>query len=210
MSRIMLTRRSLLVGAAGAGALAALHACGSASSEAIPDASPDALPPVAPFELDEMSLAGMREALQSGAYTSVRLVELYLGRITAVDGRTNSILHLSPDSTRDAEALDAERAGGHVRGPLHGIPIVVKANIDTADRMPTTAGSVALAGHLAGRDAAVIERLRAAGCVLLAKTNLSEWANFRGFKSSSGWSAEGGQTRNPYALSHSPSGSSSG
>jgi amidase len=167
--------------------------------------------PGASFELAETSLAALAAGLREGRYTSKRLVELYLGRIAAIDADTvRSMLAQNPDAARDAERLDAERAAGKLRGPLHGVPIVVKGNLDTADRMPTTAGSLALAGHLARQDAHVVERLRAAGCVLLGKSNLSEWANIRSTTSSSGWSAEGGQTRNAYALDRSPSGSSSG
>jgi amidase len=169
-----------------------------------------AAPPPPAFELDELDLAALQKGLSEGRWTSRRLVELYTGRIKAVDGQLRSVLLMNPDAEQIADALDAERKAGKVRGPLHGLPILIKANIDTADRMPTTAGSLALAGSIAARDAFVVERLRAAGAVLLGKTNLSEWANLRSTHSSSGWSGEGGQTRNPYALDRSPSGSSSG
>jgi len=199
-SRAMLTRRGLMEAALGAGALVALARRAHGKKA-----------PASTFELAETSLAELGEGMRQGRFTAKRLVELYLGRIAAIDEATvNAMMVLNPDAARDAEKLDAERAGGKVRGPLHGIPVVVKGSLDTADKMHTTAGSLALAGHIARRDSFVVERLRAAGCVLLGKTNLSEWANIRSTTSSSGWSAEGGQTRNAYALDRSPSGSSSG
>jgi amidase len=151
--------------------------------------------------------------MESGRYTARRLVELYLQRIDQIDraGPTlRSVIELNPDALATADALDAERRSRGPRGPLHGIPILIKDNIDTADRMTTTAGSLALEGSVAARDAFLVERLRAAGAVLLGKTNLSEWANFRSTRSSSGWSARGGQVKNPYALDRNPCGSSSG
>jgi amidase len=165
------------------------------------------------FELDEMTIAQLQDAMTAGRYTSRRLVELYSQRIESIDRngpRLNAIIELNPDALTIADALDAERKAGKVRGPLHGIPIVIKDNIDTGDRMLTTAGSLALDGAPAPKDAFVVERLRAAGAVILGKTNLSEWANFRSTKSTSGWSARGGQTRNPYVLDRNPCGSSSG
>jgi amidase len=165
------------------------------------------------FELEEMSVAELQDAMASGRYTSRQLVERYLERIDEIDrnGSTlRSIIEVNPDARRIAGELDAERRQRGPRGPLHGVPIVIKDNIDTADRMTTTAGSLALEGTIAPRDAFVVERLRAAGAVILAKTNLSEWANVRSMKSSSGWSARGGQVKNPYALDRSPCGSSSG
>jgi len=164
----------------------------------------------APFELEEATLAVLAAGMRDGKFASRRLTELYLERIATLDKPVSSVLYTNPDAIRDAEALDAERKAGKVRGPLHGIPILIKGNIDTADKMATTAGSLALAGRIARKDAFVVARLRAAGCVILGKTNLSEWANFRSTRSSSGWSGEGGQCRNPYALDRSPSGSSSG
>ncbi len=151
--------------------------------------------------------------MAAGRYTSRRLVELYTDRINAIDrsGPTlRSVIELNPDALSIADALDAERKSGHVRGPLHGIPVLIKDNIDTADRMMTTAGSLALQGPPAPRDAFIVGKLRAAGAVILGKTNLSEWANFRSTKSTSGWSGRGGQVRNPYALDRNPCGSSSG
>lgn len=164
-------------------------------------------------ELEEMTLAEMQAGLESGRFTARSLVETYIGRIDAIDKagpRLNSIIELNPDALRIAEELDAERTSRKARGPLHGIPIVIKDNIDTADRMKTSAGSLALAESVAQRDAFVAQRLREAGAVILAKTNLSEWANFRSTHSSSGWSGRGGQTKNPYALDRNPCGSSSG
>ena len=165
------------------------------------------------FELDEMTVAQLQQAMASGKYTARRLVELYTRRIEEIDRRgptLRSVIELNPDALAIADALDAERKAGKVRGPLHGIPILIKDNIDTGDRMLTTAGSLALDGGPAPRDAFIVERLRAAGVVLLGKTNLSEWANFRSTKSTSGWSARGGQVRNPYVLDRNPCGSSSG
>ena len=165
------------------------------------------------FELDELSLQEISEGLQKGKWTSSGLAVLYLDRIDAVDRsgpRLNSVVELNPDAMALARQLDQERKDNRVRGPLHGIPILVKANIETGDRMATTAGSLALANWHSPQDAFVIARLRAAGALILGKTNLSEWANFRSTRSSSGWSGCGGQTLNPYALDRNPSGSSSG
>ncbi|HEY4597555.1 MAG TPA: amidase [Thermoanaerobaculia bacterium] len=173
-------------------------------------------PPVlsqAAVQLQEATIASLQTAMTRGGVSSQDLVNMYLERISAVDesGPTlNSILKVNPDARRIAKGLDRERKNGQVRGPLHGIPITLKGNIDTGDKMETTAGSLALEGAPALLDATVAARLRAAGAVILAKTNLSEWANFRGFGSVSGWSGQGGQTRNPYILDRDPSGSSSG
>jgi amidase len=165
------------------------------------------------FELDEVTVAQLQDAMASGKYTARRLVELYTERIEQIDRRgptLRSVIELNPDALTIADGLDAERTAGKIRGPLHGIPILIKDNIDTGDRMLTTAGSLALADAPAPRDAFIVERLRAAGAVILGKTNLSEWANFRSTKSTSGWSARGGQVRNPYVLDRNPCGSSSG
>jgi amidase len=151
--------------------------------------------------------------MASGEYTARSLVTQYLERIDQLDRQGPALRHVldrNPDALDIADALDAERKAGRLRGPLHGIPVVVKDNIDTADRMTTTAGSLALEGSIAPRDAFIVQRLRAAGAVILAKTNLTEWANFRSMHASSGWSSRGGQGRNPYALDRSPCGSSSG
>jgi len=162
-------------------------------------------------ELAELSIADLAGKLARRELTSVALVALYRERIAAVDGMVRSILELNREAEQIADRLDRERAAGTSRGPLHGIPILVKDNIDTGDTMLTTAGSLALAATApARRDAFAIGKLRAAGAIILGKTNLSEWANFRGMASVSGWSGRGGQCRNPYALDRSPSGSSSG
>ncbi|MBA2301499.1 MAG: amidase, partial [Acidobacteria bacterium] len=165
------------------------------------------------FEFDEMTVAQLQDAMASGRVTSRRLVDLYSKRIEEIDRRgpaLRSVIEMNPDAVAIAEAMDAERKAGRLRGPLHGIPVVIKDNIDTADRMMTTAGSLALEGSSAPRDAFIVERLRGAGAVILAKANLSEWANFRSTRSTSGWSARGGQVRNPYVLDRNPCGSSSG
>lgn len=174
--------------------------------------SPQA-PQARAFELDEITITQLQDAMSSGRYTARRLVALYTDRINAIDrsGPTlRSVIELNPDAPAIADALDAERRARGVRGPLHGIPVLIKDNLDTGDRMMTTAGSLALQGSSAPRDAFVVARLRAAGAVILGKTNMSEWANFRSTKSTSGWSGRGGQVKNPYALDRNPCGSSSG
>ncbi len=166
-----------------------------------------------PFELDEKSIAGLREGLENGEYTSERLVDLYFKRMDEIDvsgPNLRFIIERNPDAHEIACELDRERDRENVRGPLHGIPVVIKDNIDTADRMMTTAGSRALVGPAPDRDAFLVSRLRKAGAIIIGKTNLSEWANFRSTRSSSGWSARGGQTRNPYVTNRNPCGSSSG
>jgi amidase len=165
------------------------------------------------FELDETTITELQQGLQSGKYTSKALVEKYTDRINDIDKKgptLRSVIELNPDAESIASTLDRERKDRGARGPLHGIPILLKDNIDTADRMMTTAGSLALVGAKRAQDAFIAKRLRDAGAVILGKTNLSEWANFRSTKSSSGWSARGGQTKNPYALDRNPCGSSSG
>ncbi len=165
------------------------------------------------FELEELPIPALQAGLVQGRWTSRQLVELYLDRIKDIDRRgptLRSIIEINPEASAIADALDAERRAGGPRGLLHGIPIVIKDNIDTADRMKTTAGSLALADSIAPRDAFLVERLRKAGAVILGKTNLSEWANFRSTRSTSGWSARGGQCRNPYVLDRNPCGSSAG
>ncbi len=163
-------------------------------------------------EITELSVVDLQRGLASGQWTAVQLVEKYSDRIRAVDKagpRLNAVIEMNPDAPSIATALDKERNDKGSRGPLHGIPILIKDNIDTGDKMMTSAGSLALASS-APRDAALVTRLRDAGVVILGKTNLSEWANFRSSHSTSGWSGRGGQTRNPYALDRNPSGSSSG
>lgn len=165
------------------------------------------------FPLEEATISQLQAALASGKYSSAELTRLYLARIEAIDRngpKLKAVLALNPEASNIAAQLDEERRTKGSRGPLHGIPVLIKDNISTHDQMATTAGSLALAGSIAPRDAFIVERLRAAGAVILGKTNLSEWANFRGNRSISGWSAVGGQTRNPYFLTHGPSGSSSG
>jgi amidase len=165
------------------------------------------------FDLEELTITDLQQGLQSGKYTSRELVEKYSDRINDVDKKgpgLYSVIEMNPDAERIAVALDRERKEKGPRGPLHGIPILIKDNIDTQDRMMTTAGSLALAGAKPQRDAFVAQKLREAGAVILGKTNLSEWANFRSTKSSSGWSGRGGQTKNPYVLDRNPCGSSSG
>ncbi len=166
-----------------------------------------------PFELEEATIAQLQQWMQDGRYTSRRLVDLYVERIARIDRAGPSLRSVSetnPDAAAIADALDAERKAKGPRGPLHGIPVLIKDNIDTGDRMTTTAGSLALEGSVAPRDAFVVDRLRRAGAVILGKTNLSEWANFRSMKSTSGWSGRGGQVKNAYVLDRNPCGSSSG
>jgi amidase len=163
--------------------------------------------------LDDLTIASAQAEITAGRLTSRALTEHYLMRIRTLDSdgpRVNSVIEVNPDALSRADAADAERASGRAIGSLHGMPILLKDNIDTADRMSTSAGSLALADHRARRDAHVVARLRASGAVLLGKTNLSEWANFRSSRSSSGWSGRGGQTKNPHVLDRSPCGSSSG
>ncbi len=163
--------------------------------------------------LGELGVDEARRLLASGEIGSVDLTRHYLERIAVLDDagpHLNAIIDTNPEALADAARLDRERRAGHIRSPLHGLPVVLKANIATADSLPTTAGSLALAGFTAGRDAAFVARLREAGVVILAKANLSEWANFRGRRSVSGWSSLGGQTVNPYVLDRNPCGSSSG
>jgi amidase len=163
--------------------------------------------------MEEMSVLDLQEKLASGELTALGLLESYLERIDSLDRHEpalNAVIELNPDAPGIAAALDRERQAGRIRGPLHGIPILIKDNIDTHDRMQTTTGSLALEGSFAARDAFLVKRLRAAGAVIMGKTNLSEWANFRGKHSVSGWSSRGGLTHNPYALDRSACGSSSG
>lgn len=185
---------------------AARRAAQEAEQAAVPREQQD-------FPLAEWTIADLQAAMRSGRMTSRSITQAYLDRIAALDrqGPTlRAVLETNPDALAIADQLDQERRQGKVRGPLHGIPVIVKDNIDTHDRMQTTAGSLALEGNYAARDAFLVERLRAAGAVILAKANLSEWANFRSTRSSSGWSGRGRQCKNPYVLDRNPSGSSSG
>ena len=168
---------------------------------------------VAAFELDEISIAGLQAVMSAGKYTAQAITKKYLDRIDDIDKHgplLNSVIELNPDALTIATDRDRERKAGRVRGPLHGIPVLIKDNIDTHDRMTTTAGSLALEGSMAPQDSTVAKKLREAGAVIIGKTNLSEWANFRSSHSSSGWSGRGGQTKNPYVLDRNPCGSSSG
>jgi amidase len=168
---------------------------------------------VAGFDLDEATVASLIADQRAGRRTARTIAEQYLARIEAVDRRgpsLRSVIEINPDALAIADALDEERKSRGLRGALHGVPVLIKDNIDTADRMSTTAGSLALEGSIAARDAFIVSRLRAAGAVILGKTNLSEWANFRSTHSTSGWSGRGGQVLNPYALDRNPCGSSSG
>ena len=198
-----MTRRELIASAAVAAALS------TASCAREPS---DRLPP-REFELDELTVADLQRDMRSGRYPAASLTEKYLARIAEIDHQgpsLHSVIETNPDAIAIARALDEERRSKGPRGPLHGIPVLIKDNIDTADRMTTTAGSFALEGSIALRDSFVARRLREAGAVILGKTNLSEWANYRSTHSSSGWSGRGGQTRNPYILDRNPCGSSSG
>jgi amidase len=195
LSRREMLRMGIVIAATGAVA-------GGAAAETVPA-----------FDLEEANVDALQAGMTAGRYTAANLVERYRARIAAVDAggpHVNAVIELNPDADAIAAQRDAERASGHVRGPLHGIPVLIKDNIATRDRMQTTAGSFALMGSIPPRDAAIVTRLRDAGAVILGKTNLSEWANFRSTHASSGWSGRGGQTRNPYALDRTPSGSSSG
>ena len=205
------SRRNFLRASAVGGALAAAGpiACGPA-----PPSAPDVAPPLSdPFPLEETTIGALQDDMASGAWTARAITEAYLTRISQLNlegPALRALIETNPDAVFQADVLDRERQARGPRGPLHGVPVVLKDNIDTSDRMTTTAGSLALEGWVAPRDASVAARLRAAGAVLLGKANLSEWANFRSTRSSSGWSGRGGQCRNPYALDRNPCGSSSG
>jgi amidase len=165
------------------------------------------------FEIEEETISSLQEKLTSGKYSSQQLVELYLKQIESIDknGPTlNAIIEINPDAVSIASEMDKERKKGKIRGVLHGIPVLIKDNINTADKMQTTAGSLAMDGNIASNDAFIVKRLREAGAIIIGKTNLSEWANFRSTQSCSGWSSRGGQTKNPYILDHNPCGSSAG
>ncbi|WP_373062954.1 amidase [Gemmatimonas sp.] len=186
--------------------LVPMHTARAAERD-VDGAQPDAFP------FAELSIADLQSRMTKGTLTSRALTAAYLSRIASVDrsGPTlNAVIEMNPDALTIAAQRDAERRAGKVLGPLHGIPVLIKDNIDSADRMQTTAGSLALVGKPAPGDAFIVQRLREAGAVLLGKTNLSEWANFRSTRSTSGWSGRGGQTRHPYVLDRNPCGSSSG
>ena len=165
------------------------------------------------FALNEITINELQQKMQSGEYTAHSITQLYLDRINQIDKagpKLNSVIEINPDAIAIADAMDVERKNGKLRGPLHGIPVLIKDNIDTGDKMQTTAGALALEGNIAKKDAFIISKLREAGAVLLGKTNLSEWANFRSTNSCSGWSSRGGQTKSPYIIDHNPCGSSAG
>jgi len=208
------SRRSFLRSAVVTGAASAIYpAMGAARAEAASAASRESTPEVKPFELEEITIGELQDGMKSGKFTAHSLAEKYLARIDEIDKRgpaINAVIELNPDALSIADALDQERKAKGPRGPLHGIPMLIKDNIDTGDRMMTTAGSLALLGSKAPKDSFVAQKLRAAGAVILGKTNLSEWANTRSSHSVSGWSGRGGLTRNPYALDRNPCGSSSG
>ena len=166
-----------------------------------------------PYELEEVTIADLQEGMRTGTYSARSIVEIYLRRVKEIDikGPTlRSYLEINPDALTIADQLDLERREGRVRSPLHGIPVLVKDNIETADKLQTTAGSYALDGVGGTRDSFMAKKLREAGAVIIGKANMSEWAYFRSTRASSGWSARGGQTRNPYILTRNPCGSSSG
>ncbi|HET6230615.1 MAG TPA: amidase [Longimicrobiaceae bacterium] len=217
-----IARRDFLHRGALAGVGGVLAASGlaqsSASASPVPPsssgvASPGSGEDVPPFELEEATVAQLQEAMRSGRMTSHSITAAYLARIEAMDRRgpaLRAVIQTNPDALSIARQMDEERRAKGPRGPLHGIPVLLKDNVDTGDKLLTGAGSLALADMPAPRDAFIAQRLRAAGAVILGKANLSEWANFRSTRAASGWSGRGGQCRNPYALDRSPSGSSSG
>jgi len=202
-------RRFLQTGALAGVSAAVLPALATASD--VPCTT--SVPEIKPFELDEITIADLQSGMASGRFTVRSITEKYLARIEEIDKQgpaLNSVIEVNPDALAIADALDRERKANHLRGPMHGIPVLIKDNIDTADRMQTTAGSLALLGSKPATDSFVAQKLRESGAVILGKTNLSEWANIRSSHSSSGWSGRGGQTMNPYALDRNPCGSSSG
>ncbi len=203
--KALASRRQFLKLSASAGVLLLVNAPFSTS------AAPSRF--VAPFEFEEATISDLQAAMQSGKHSARSIAESYLARIEEIDRqgvKLNSVIELNPDALTIADALDKERREKGSRSPLHGIPVLIKDNIDTADRMHTSAGSLALADSIAPKDAFIVSQLREAGAVIIGKTNLSEWANFRSTHSTSGWSGRGGQTHNPYALDRNPCGSSSG
>jgi amidase len=212
-----LTRRDFLhASAIGVAGTTALAACNSGPTPVDIDSAKAVVGAggVTPsFALDEVTIADLQAGFTDGRWTSRRITEMYLDRIHSMDRQGLSLramLDLNPDALADADAADKGRAAARLASPLHGIPVIVKDNVDTHDKMTTTAGSLALEGSIAPRDAFIVEKLRAAGAIILGKANLSEWANFRGDHSTSGWSSRGGAVKNPYVLDRNPCGSSSG
>jgi amidase len=209
MNRRNFIKNASLSSIAGFSAFATLTNCARESPSTVNDISK----PAQKFLLEEITIDQLQQKMHSGEMSARSIAELYLKRIDEIDRggfKLNSVIELNPDALAIADELDSERKKGKVRGPLHGIPVLIKDNIDTGDKMMTTAGAMAMNGHKATEDAFIIKELRKAGAVILGKTNLSEWANFRSMRSSSGWSSRGGQTKNPYMLDRSPCGSSSG
>lgn len=212
LSNLDSSRRKFLQGAVQASAAVAVYPALGAAREISRPLTP-APAEVKPFELDEITITELQDGINSGKFTARSLVEKYKSRIEEIDKRgpaVNAVIELNPDAEAIADELDQERKGKGPRGALHGIPVLIKDNIDTADRMMTTAGSLALVGSKPPKDSFVAQKLRAAGAVILGKTNLSEWANIRSSHSTSGWSGRGGLTKNPYALDRNACGSSSG
>ena len=204
-------RRAFIGTTAGGGAALAMSAC--SPSVPGPPSGSEAPESVPSFEFDEVTVDDLQRMMESGEHTARSITQAYIERLEAMDRQgpaLRSMIEINPAALEIADRLDAERRSSRPRGPLHGIPVALKDNLDTHDRMTTTAGSLALEGSIPPRDSFVAERLRAAGAVLLGKANMSEWAYFRGERATSGWSARGGQCRNPYALDRNPCGSSSG
>lgn len=203
-------RRNFFKTTALAGATLAVSPLNSCVQTSVKSTAPEDF---SEFDLNEITISQLQEKMTSGVLTSEQITRKYLDRINQIDKKgpgLKSVIEVNPDAIEIARKLDEERKAGKVRGPLHGIPVLIKDNIDTGDKMQTTAGSLALVGESASDDAFIVKKLREAGAVLLGKTNLSEWANFRSTRSSSGWSGRGGQVRNPYSTDRSPCGSSSG
>src|SRR3984885_180667 len=214
-TKIVASRRSFLKTTLIGGTTATLIPLYPALGAAREISSSLPVPEIKLFELDEITISDLQDGMKSGKFTARSLVEQYSARIEETDKdkhgpEINSIIELNPDALPIADALDQERKAKGPRGPMHGVPVVIKDNIDTGDRMMTTAGSLALVGSKPQQDSHVAQKLRSAGAVILAKTNLSEWANIRSSHSTSGWSGRGGLTKNPYALDRNPCGSSSG
>src|SRR5688572_3991356 len=204
MNKIDKSRREFI--RSGAAGFAAMTLFRNAKGEIVFASDAEPFP-----ELVEVTIPQLQAKMKSGELTARRLTEMYLARIEQIDSKTRSVIEVNPDAISIADALDKERKKGKIRSMLHGVPILIKDNIDTADKMLTTAGSLALVdAPKPKQDAFVVQRLRKAGAVIIGKTNLSEWANFRGNRSISGWSGRGGQTNNPYFLDQNPCGSSSG
>ena len=209
----MIDRRRFIGTTALGGAALAVGPTACVPSDSDDSSSQGGASGVEAFELDEVTVDELQGGMESGERSARSITELYLGRIEALDRQgpeLRSIIETNPDALQIADELDEERRANGPRGPLHGIPIAIKDNIDTNDGMTTTAGSLALEGSIPARDSFVAQKLREAGAIILAKANMSEWAYFRGERASSGWSARGGQCRNPYALDRNPCGSSSG